>query len=248
MNKNETRKHGIRVDRLLQMVRERGLFPLIERHAMNISQASYETAFLEVARLLLPHGFTIDEHNRSAIFYLLQWLEGSPNAQQQDPESGVQCPANLSKGFYVCGPTGTGKTLVMNILSELCANLGITYRMGEQRFPLSWQSIRASTICMQYVREGRLDAFIEPRVLCIQDLGSEPREVLYMGNRVELLRTIIEERGDRHDCITHFTSNYRLAGQQLLQCYGIRAVSRLFEMCNYVEMKGDDRRKRGREK
>lgn len=236
-------KQSIRISRLVQLVREGGSFPLIERTPMNIALASYEEAFLAVARLLLPQGFAVDEHNRRAVFYLLQWLEGSVNARCEEPMEGRMVPADLSKGFFVCGPTGTGKSLVMNIMSELCTHLGVTYRIGDKRFPLAWQSLRASTICMQYAREGRLDTFVKPRVLCIQDLGSEPREVLYMGNRVELLRMIIEERGDRHDCITHFTSNYRLAGERLLQCYGSRAVSRLFEMCNYVEMKGEDRRR-----
>ena len=80
-------------------------------------------------------------------------------------------------------------------------------------------------------------------MLGIQDLGSEPQESLYMGNRVDVVRQLIEHRGDKTDEMTLITSNLKINGERLVNRYGDRVASRLVEMCNYFEIKGKDRRK-----
>jgi len=80
-------------------------------------------------------------------------------------------------------------------------------------------------------------------MLGIQDLGQEPQESLYMGNRVDVVRQLIEYRGDRTDEITFITSNMKINGDVLMNRYGDRVASRLMEMCNYYEIKGKDRRR-----
>ena len=80
-------------------------------------------------------------------------------------------------------------------------------------------------------------------MLGIQDLGCEPQESLYMGNRVDVVRQLIEYRGDKTDEITLITSNLKINGEKLVNRYGDRVASRLNEMCNYFEIKGKDRRK-----
>ena len=57
------------------------------------------------------------------------------------------------------------------------------------------------------------------------------------------MRSLIEYRGDRSDCLTLITSNLKLGGDKLLNRYGDRVASRLSEMCNYFEIRGADRRK-----
>jgi len=79
--------------------------------------------------------------------------------------------------------------------------------------------------------------------MAFQDLGSEPMESLYMGNRLNVMRQILENRGDRTDVITLITSNLPINCQEFTSMYGDRVASRLLEMCNYFEIKGTDRRK-----
>ena len=64
-----------------------------------------------------------------------------------------------------------------------------------------------------------------------------------MGNKLEVLRTLIESRGDRTDAMTLFTSNFPMSHKSIIDRYGDRVASRLVEMCNYMEIKGKDRRK-----
>jgi DNA replication protein DnaC len=83
-------------------------------------------------------------------------------------------------------------------------------------------------------------------MLCVDDFGSEPTESAYMGNRLEVMRCIIENRGDRRDRLTHIISNLPPGSKQLKEKYGDRVQSRLFEMCNYFELRGQDRRRSDR--
>ena len=80
-------------------------------------------------------------------------------------------------------------------------------------------------------------------MLGIQDFGQEPQENLYMGNRIDVVRQLIEYRGDKCDEMTLITSNMKMQGDVLMNRYGDRVASRLVEMCNYFEIKGKDRRK-----
>lgn len=80
-------------------------------------------------------------------------------------------------------------------------------------------------------------------VIGIHDVGTEQMETLYMGNRIPVIRTILEYRGDRSDMITFVTSNLAIGSKKLGEYYGDRVESRLREMFNYIEIRGIDRRK-----
>ena len=79
-------------------------------------------------------------------------------------------------------------------------------------------------------------------VLCLNDVGSEPAEQMYMGNRVNIIRQILEARGDKTGQFTLITSNYPMLSDQLTAQYGDRVISRLQGMCNYFVLNGKDRR------
>ena len=109
--------------------------------------------------------------------------------------------------------------------------------------PLSWAITRADEVCQEYVANGEIQRYKQRAMIGIQDLGQEPKEVLYMGNRLNVLQQLLEYRGDRTDQLTLITSNLRISSDTLKRDYGDRVQSRLVEMCNYFEIKGRDRRK-----
>jgi DNA replication protein DnaC len=102
---------------------------------------------------------------------------------------------------------------------------------------------RADDICTRFTETGTIDGYKKINVIGIQDLGSEPAESCYMGNRLNVLRNLIEARGDRSDTITFITSNIPINHKMLVEQYNDRVASRLCEMCNYYEIRGVDRRK-----
>lgn len=189
---------------------------------------------------ILPGRFKIDSDNSYVYENVRKWVDGQIGFECLDPTTTILTKGSIYKGIYIAGPTGTGKTLLLNVMCRYAKGLYLKIRLDGREGNLAWETYRSDEICMDVVKTGDIDRYVRIPVLCINDVGSEPRESLYMGNRVEVMRTILERRGDNHDrCLTLITSNFRMDGLP----YGSRVESRLYEMCNYFELKGNDRRK-----
>ena len=195
---------------------------------------------LAIGRDMLPGKFVMDSDNSYIYENVRRWVDGNPDFEALDPITMTYGKGNVSKGIYIAGPTGTGKTILLDVMQRYAKGLYLKFKIDGREQSLVWETCRSDEICMDVVRTGEIDRYVRVPILCINDIGSEPKESLYMGNRVEVMRTILERRGDGHSrCLTLLTSNYRIDGLP----YGDRVSSRLVEMCNYYELKGSDRRK-----
>lgn len=181
-------------------------------------------------------GFRLDEHNERAYFAACAWA----NATAFDCASG---PGDLTRGLYIAGPTGSGKTVLTKVVrkfADVCDShvktFGHTYRLA------AFADARADEIVADVARTGDLSPWVDAPVLCVQDLGAEPREALYMGNRIEVLRQLIERRADRDGGLLLVTSN--LLPSALADRYGDRVASRIPQMCNLIVLAGNDRRRK----
>ena len=182
--------------------------------------------------------FTIDADNCDVYENVRKWADARPFKCQDPFITSNVIPGDPKKGLYICGPTGSGKSLLLSVVRAYLTALYAKIRIGDQVENLTWESRRADEICVEYAKSGDLGQFLTAGVLCIQDIGSEQKETLFMGNRVEVIRTILEYRGDRTNLMTILTSNDRISDG----VYGPRVQSRLCEMCNYFELTGKDRR------
>jgi len=192
-----------------------------------------------IGRMLCP-GFVIDAENRAVYEDLVRWVNGDASAKCLTPD-GHKAKANLLKGIYLAGPTGTGKTLCLNVLNIYAKTVGIQYRICGVVRTLGWNSQRADAICEKYAQNGDLYGFKSQEILCIQDLCSEAPETLFMGNRRNVMQTVLEARGDASSKLTLVTSNRSIG--KLGEFYGDRVQSRAYEMFNYYELRGADRRR-----
>ncbi len=182
---------------------------------------------------ILPGGFAIDKENGAVYRKFTSWLL-------------AQGELSPLKGIYLAGNVGTGKSVCMKVMRTLAYELGLKVKYGNSVERLAWRTWRTDEVCAIFASTGDLTPFKEARVACFDDLGSEPMETLYMGNRVNVMREIIEYRGDRPDLITLFTSNLpidRLGAIGERVRYGQRAQSRIYQMCNYLVLGGADRRR-----
>ena len=190
--------------------------------------------------------FCLDAENRFAYLNFVRWVNGDESMQALNPDTGEIIPGNLKAGIFIGGTIGSGKSWCLEIMQAYCYYMGIQVQFTGERYPkpLIWKCLRASDICNEFSRTGDVSEYDKLDILAIQDLGNEPAEAVYMGNRVEVLRSILESRGDRTGrCLTLISSNFKMTGGSLTERYGERVVSRLREMCNYFEIKGKDRRK-----
>lgn len=198
----------------------------------------------QLGRELCGDSFRIDADNEFCYRNTLRWLFGY-DFTAINPTTLEAAPGNPTHGLYIAGPTGSGKSVLLTILGALAGHFGIEYTFNGQKRPLSWKAYRADELCNKFMLEGAevATAAKSANVLCLNDMGSEPQEQLYMGNRIGLIRQIIEARGDMVGQFTLISSNYGILDAETKEKYGDRVVSRLQGMCNYFELTGADRRK-----
>lgn len=234
-----------KIDLILKAIQDRGMFAQITRYQYLDYDMEEEMQIIEaIGKIRTPY-FVIDDDNRFTYENFIRWCRCDTKMQCLHPETSQVMPGNLRHGIYIAGATGTGKSWCLDIMQAYCRAMGFKVKYFEDReiCPLAWSSVRADALCDIYTDTGNILNFKKRNILSVQDFGNEPLESLYMGNRLEVMRSLIEYRGDRPDCLTLITSNLKLGGEKLLNRYGNRVASRLSEMCNYFEIRGADRRK-----
>lgn len=234
---------AVDIKQILEKIKERGLFHIITRYPylpydMNIALQVVEA----IGKERNPH-FVIDGENRFVYENLIRWVHGDSEMKCIHPETKTIIPGRLDAGIYIGGTTGTGKSWALEIMAAYCLIDDVQVKIGETTRRLFWNNIRTGTICDEYTETGSFDKLKRMSIIGIQDLGAEPTESLYMGNRANVMRQILEHRGDRTDLITLITSNLPMNHKVFVDKYGDRVISRLYEMCNYFEIRGKDRRK-----
>lgn len=232
------------LDDVVKAVRNSGQFSNIKRYSLNWDVEKMLQAILGIGKLRTKR-FVIDNENRFTYENILRWCVGDTNMQAINPNTKDIIEGRLDKGIYIAGNTGSGKSWCMEIISSFVSvvGIGISYDGGDDsKEKMRFNIMRADNIVSDYLKYGNIDNIKKAPMLIIQDLGQEQHESVYMGNRVNVLKSLIEYRGDFSNKITMFTSNYPINHEQLCDIYGDRVSSRLVEMCNYFEIKGKDRR------
>ncbi len=228
---------------ILDRIKKRGLF-------QGVGRFQYLPFDMELA-LELVEGigkdrnpkFRIDDENRFTYENLIKWVHGDPEMKCLNPDTKEIIPGRLNAGIYIAGNTGSGKSWALEIMAAYTLIYNFQIQVGENKRCLYWSNFRTDTICDEYTSEGTFDRYKKMYIIGIQDLGAEPVESMYMGNRINVLKNLMEYRGDFSDQITLITSNLPMNHKVLTDRYGDRVSSRLNEMCNYFEIKGKDRRK-----
>ena len=119
-------------------------------------------------------------------------------------------------GIMLCGQPGNGKTTLMNALYDLCRFIG--------EHPLSTTGKRV----IDSVEQGLpLHAFQDEKLMFIDDLGAERKEIQEYGNVLTPMIDLLEHRYSRR-LFTVVTTN--LDASQLGEKYGARLRDRFREM------------------
>lgn len=139
---------------------------------------------------------------------------------------------NCKKGVVLYGGTGTGKTLILELIMRLI------HPQDPKRFIKAY--------CLDQIIEFNTtghDIFMKNRDknVWFDDLGAEGKGYYY-GDKFEVFERMIQIRYDlfRNGILTHFTTN--LTPTEIKVRYGERTWSRLSEMCEHIIFDGEDKR------
>ena len=228
---------------IIDRIKKRGLFQGVGRLQYLPFNLDYALELVELIGKERNPKFCIDDENRFTYENLIRWVHGDTEMQCLNPDTKEIIPGRLNAGIYIAGNTGAGKSWALEIMAAYTLIYNFQIQIGENKRCLYWSNFRSDTICDEYISEGSFDKYKKMYIIGIQDLGSEQAESMYMGNRISVLKNIMEYRGDFTDKITLISSNLPMNHKVLTDIYGDRVSSRLNEMCNYFEIKGKDRRK-----
>lgn len=231
------------IENILKQITEKGLFQKIERFPYLPFNMELALKVVEAIGKQRNPKFRIDAENRFVYENLIRWVHADPEFKCFDPFTRQITTGRLDRGIYISGNTGSGKSWAIEIMSAYSTIDNVRFGVFGAKKQLQWPSIRTDSMCEDYATTGTIEKYKKMAIIAIQDLGAEPPESLFMGNRQNVLQQILESRGDQTNLLTLITSNLPINHEALIRRYQDRVASRLTEMCNYFEMVGTDRRK-----
>ena len=241
------------INGMVSAMRTKGMLHRVARYKMEISTEDGLRVIEALGRDIIPT-FRLDVDNRWTYTQLVRWLLGDPTMEAQNPtQPREKVRGVLTKGIYLAGKTGTGKSTALTLLLALAEAFHVQISIDNDVRPMAWQEMRTDDVVDEYMRSGtfyklvsnigRSVDFKTEQILCLQDLGTEQCECNFKGNRVSPLRSVLEARGDNLATVTLISSNIPLGHEALADRYGDRVQSRLCGMCNYLTLGGGDRRR-----
>lgn len=141
-------------------------------------------------------------------------------------------------GILLCGECGNGKSTLLKAFQQLLNFFAIPDPDGQGNYGIQITDSKY----VAYLGKADYKAFIQlsqKDMLGIDDLGTEPREMIDFGNVVTPVIDLLTKRYDEQ-LFTIITTN--LTPKQIREHYGDRIADRLNEMVEKIVFKNDSYR------
>lgn len=178
--------------------------------------------FMEIGKNIVGSNFQIRKETREILTNILKYFTGNENEYK------------LSKGIYLYGSYGVGKTMTMKIIQRLLAEM----------FPFSpngFQITSVEQIIDVFKTDGSTDYFgyrkeSKPLNICINEFGKKMNEKIYGTEADFVVNSLFMVRYELFQLgyLTHVTSNYK---PEQIKVEPI-IKDRMVEMFNFIEIKG----------
>jgi DNA replication protein DnaC len=175
-------------------------------------------------------GLVMDQETEKAIELICQYYNREPEFEKDG--------YSFSKGLWLMGNFGSGKTQMLKAYRDLHKIKGVT--VGFQScVDMNMRFLKKDEFTNQIARFDGIKTFsnkFDTVERIFDDLGEEETTVLDYGNKVCVMAHIISERykGLKSGCITHVSTN--LTRKQISDTYGGRIESRINEMFNLINL------------
>lgn len=202
-----------------------------------LSEMSGKEAIETIGREMYGKKFSLDEPETLKIY---------KEIHDQLTDS-INKPEEVTKGIFINGSIGVGKTAMMRIFQRLVSETDRCFKMvTASHLKFLSEELTTLDIMDKYGAAWQHD-------LLIDDIGLSI-DVKRFGNTVNIITDLIQERYDvftRYGRRTHFTSNIVMAlpdkpefeGKPSIEnIYGRRVYDRIFEMCETYTWVGQSKR------
>lgn len=178
--------------------------------------------------------FVVDHRNKSLMNELFLYMNG--------------CSSRLdsSKGLWLYGTIGTGKSTILKILRAY--DFQRNYAAENMRSTGGFGIVSASMVANQYAIKGLEGINLygyntpsSPIVWAFDEVGREPCPAKYYGTESNVMQFLFQTRYDlRHTALTHVSTNLDI--NEITRQYGDYIADRVNEMFNVIELAGASRR------
>lgn len=202
---------------------------------IQINEDLISRLFLQFFEQIHHKKFIINEDNREVFRALCKYFAKDNSFSDSNLSSIVGLNFSLSKGIFLAGSVGTGKTSMMDVFMKV--GVFLFQKLGYKH--MLFRKYNCKKIVSDYMNksniEGQnLDKYHKNNIY-FDDLGTEQKA--YNHN---LMQDILEERYDQR-AITFLTSNLSL--KDIEDRYDVRVRDRFNEMFNIIPLDGKSFRK-----
>jgi len=149
---------------------------------------------------------------------------------------------DLTKGLLLMGPTGSGKTVAMQIMRIYRQIDDIKFLMNGKAFKINFDIIDVNQVVNYFMDSAfdGIDIYCRRYVVCLDDIGTEITDAKHYGNSLDVVSHILAERYASR-LLTFGTTNLTIS--KLEQRYEDRITSRMYALFNFITLKCADFRK-----
>ena len=138
----------------MSALRTKGVLHRIERYQSTFSVEDGMSLIEAFGRAITPT-FKLDEFNTWTYKQLVRWLLGDPTMEAQSPtQPRVKVRGVLTKGIYLAGRTGTGKSTALTLLAALADAFQVSIVIDNCTRPIAWQEVCTDDVVDEFRRSG----------------------------------------------------------------------------------------------
>lgn len=188
--------------------------------------------------------FILDENNKLIFEIMCSYFGADEKFNALCNSIGIE-NTSLDKGILLAGNFGVGKTWFMKLFLQnqrQCYYVRNAKEIADE-FQVAGDDGMEDYVSLKQNASNDTSTFYQKHSgLCIDDIGTEDIKT-HFGNKKNVIGDIIEKRYAKGNTGVYLHGTTNLTAQQLNEMYGLRVVSRMRQMFNFIELMGQDRRK-----
>ena len=140
------------------------------------------------------------------------------------------CEDNTKNSLFLAAQCGNGKTTFLRAIQNLVTALGIKSNLSNKTFaPGLYGAKQLATICKS--NPSQWQSIINQELIVIDDIGTEPREIVDFGNVINPIAELISYR---YEALLPAIYRTNLSPSSIAEVYGKRVADRLKETAEIV--------------